>query len=90
MGNVVLKWLYSFKLAWILARKVAKENVYGCSFVLIWIIWKEKNEMLFEDVKLVDQTLKSLFLCALLDWVRKSIVEILLFMVVFVDWLDAL
>lgn len=58
--------------------------------MLIWIIWKEKNEMLFEDVKLVDQTLKSLFLCALLDWVRKSIVEILLFMVVFVDWLDAL
>lgn len=51
---------------------------------------KRKMKCCFEDVKLVDQTLKSLFLCALLDWVRKSIVEILLFMVVFVDWLDAL
>ncbi|KAJ9680532.1 hypothetical protein PVL29_019761 [Vitis rotundifolia] len=56
---------------------------------LFWMIWKERNRIVFENEVLSLQRLKNSFICNLLFWANSSIVEGPLSLFNFVDWLGS-
>ena len=56
---------------------------------LFWMVWKERNRIVFENEVLSLQRLKNSFICNLLSWANSSIVEGPLSLFNFVDWLGS-
>ena len=54
---------------------------------LMWTLWKERNERVFNNVERSDQLIKSLFMYTFVNWVRVYIEDHTTSMIDFIDWL---
>ena len=54
---------------------------------LLWTLWKERNERVFNDIKRSNQDLEHSFLYTLVNWARVFIEDHTLSMIDFIEWL---
>ena len=81
--DTLLSWYVSFK------DKKHRKVWRAVSFCLFWMVWKERNRIVFDNEVLSIQRLKNSFVCNLLSWAKSSIVVDPLTLFNFVDWLDS-
>ena len=62
---------------------------WAAPLCLFWMVWKERNRIVFENEVLSLQRLKNSFICNLLSWANSSIIEGPLSLFNFVDWLGS-
>ena len=56
---------------------------------IFWIVWKERNMLVFGNEELSLQRLKNSFVCNLWSWIRVSIDLSPFSLVSFIDWLGS-
>ena len=63
--------------------KALQEGLDGSPLCIFWTIWWERNRLVFEDVNISVNRMKSTFLCNLWSWVNLYSVERSMFLVDF-------
>ena len=53
---------------------------------LMWTLWKERNENVFNDIEQSDQALKNSFLYTFVNWARVFLEDHSLYMIDFIEW----
>ena len=65
-----------------------RENAWRVALLcLMWTLWKERNERVFNDIKRSNQAIKSFFMYTFVNLVRVYIEDHTLSMIDFIDWL---
>ena len=57
------------------------------SLCLMWTLWKERKERVFNDMERFDQALKLSFLYTFVNWGRVYLEDHYLSMIDFIEWL---
>ena len=57
------------------------------SICLMWTLWKERKERVFNDMERFDQALKLSFLYTFVNWGRVYLEDHYLSMIDFIEWL---
>ena len=69
MSETLLSWNSSFM------GKRRKKDWMVAPQCIFWTIWRERNRVVFEDVNISINRMKSTFLCNLWSWVNLYSVE---------------
>ena len=65
-----------------------KEKAWrAASLCLMWTLWKERNERVFNDMEQFNQALKLSFLYTFVNWGRVYLEDHYLSMIDFIEWL---
>ena len=65
--DTLLSWYVSFK------DKKYRKVWRAVPLCLFWMVWKERNRIVFDNEVLSIQRLKNSFVCNLLSWAKSSI-----------------
>ena len=81
--DTLLGWHITFK------DKKHRKVWQAAPLCLFWMVWKERNRIVFDNEVLVVQRLKNSFICNLFSWAKSSIAVGPLTLFNFVDWLGS-
>ena len=81
--DTLLGWFASF------VDKKGRKAWLTAPLYLFWMIWKERNMIVFDNEDLVIQRMKNLFVCNLWSWAESCLDVGPVSLINFVDWLGS-